>query len=57
MPDGQIKIELDWDDNFIKHLRSNGYTGPDDDAIIQKYIIELTKQIAGDMKGKSNDYE
>lgn len=55
-PDGKIRVELDWDDEFIEHLRSNGYTGPDDNAIIQKYLLELTRTISDDLGGL-NDYE
>jgi len=44
-----IKVELDWNDAFIKHLRANGYTGPDDDTVIQRYVAVLSKQVAEDM--------
>lgn len=44
-----IKIELDWNDAFVKYLRKNGYTGVDDDAVIQRYIAVLSKQVADDM--------
>lgn len=54
--DGKIKIELDWDDNFVKKLKEVGYTGPDENSIIQKYLLELTSGIADDMGGES-DYE
>lgn len=56
MPDGQIKIELDWGEGFITHLKQNGYTGVNDDAIIQKYILELSGMIAEDL-GSDSDYE
>lgn len=55
-PDGTIKIELDWDDEFITHLKKNGYTGADDNAIIQKYILELTDLIANDLSD-GTEYE
>jgi len=54
--DGKIKIDLDWDDAFIKKLKESGYTGPDENAIIQKYLLELTSEIADDMGGDS-EYE
>lgn len=44
-----IKIELDWNDAFVKYLRQNGYTGADDDTVIQRYIAVLSKQVADDM--------
>lgn len=55
--DGRIRLELDWDDKFITHLKSNGYTGVDDTAIIQRYIAELTANITSEMKGDNSDYE
>jgi hypothetical protein len=54
--DGKIKIELDWDDDFILKLRQSGYTGVDDNAIIQKYLLELTASVATDLSSGS-DYE
>lgn len=48
-PERGIKIELDWNDAFVKFLRKNGYTGADDEAVIQRYIAVLAKQVAGDM--------
>lgn len=55
-PKKGIRIELDWNDAFIKHLRDNGFDGPDDDAVVQKYIAILAKQVAEDMKG-TGEYE
>ena len=54
---GKIRLELDWDDAFIQHLKANGYTGVDDSAIIQRYIAELTAMVTAEMQGDSNDYE
>ncbi len=48
-PEKGIKIELDWNDAFVKHLRNNGYTGAGDDAVIQRYIAVMAKQVAEDM--------
>ena len=47
-----IKIELDWDLKFIDHLKSVGYTGTNDEEIIQKYLLSLTNEITIDMKDK-----
>lgn len=48
-PQKGIRIELDWNDAFVKHLRENGFTGADDNAVVQKYIAILAKQVATDM--------
>jgi len=55
--DGRIRLELDWDDAFIRHLKTNGYTGVDDNAIIQRYIAELTAMVTSEMQGDNSDYE
>jgi hypothetical protein len=47
--DGQIKMELDWDGQFIDELKSVGYTGVDDDAIIQKYVANIARQVSQNM--------
>lgn len=48
-PKKGIRIELDWNDAFVKHLRDNGFDGPDDDGIVQKYVAILAKLVAEDM--------
>lgn len=56
-PKKGIKIELDWNDAFIKHLRENGFDGVDDDAVVQKYIAILAKQVAEDMENTPGEFE
>lgn len=41
-----IKITLDWNDEFITYLKSNGYTGTADEVIIQKWLSDISKQVA-----------
>lgn len=53
--DGRIKIELDWDSNFIEYLRQAGYTGSEE-QIIQKYLVEQNRQVLGDMGELNNDF-
>lgn len=48
--DNQIKIELDWNVPFVEYLKKSGYTGPDEDTIVQRYVAVLSKQIADDME-------
>ena len=48
-PERGIKIDLDWNDAFVKHVRQNGYTGVDDNSVIQRYVAVLAKQVAEDM--------
>ena len=46
---GQIKIELDWNGAFVQQLRENGFNGPDDETIMQRYVAVLAKDVAEDM--------
>jgi hypothetical protein len=46
---GEIRIELEWNDAFIKELRKNGFTGPDDNTIMQRYVAVLAKNVSEDM--------
>ena len=48
---GNIKIELDWNDAFVTELRKNGFTGPDDETVVQRYIAVLARDVAEDMAG------
>lgn len=49
------KIELDWNDAFIKHLRHNGITGADDDQVVQKWIILLMEDMTMKSEDKNED--
>lgn len=40
-----IKIELDWNDAFVKYLRKNGYTGVSDEAVVQKWLTHLYQHL------------
>ena len=46
---GQIKIELEWNDAFVKQLRESGFTGPDDETVMQRYVAVLARDVADDM--------
>lgn len=57
-PEKGVKIELDWNDAFVIYLKQNGYTGVNDESIIQKYIITLTRDIVESMDGeKESEFE
>lgn len=52
----QIHLEADWNDAFIEHLRNNGYTGASDEAIVQRYIAEMHKQLMTDQTEGDSEY-
>ena len=56
-PKQGAKIELDWNDAFIKYLRDNGFTGADENVVIQKYIAILLRNIVTDIGEEKNVFE
>lgn len=44
-----VKIELDWNDAFVTHLQANGYTGADENQLVQKYLALLTQHVTDGM--------
>lgn len=57
-PTKGIKVELDWNDAFIDYLKQNGFSGADDEQIVQKYIALIYKQMVETMDEESvSEYE
>jgi hypothetical protein len=42
-------FELDYNDHFVTYLRSNGYQGVSDDAIVEKWLNDVCRAVAGEM--------
>lgn len=40
-----IQIELDWNDAFVGYLRDNGIAAREDDAVVQKWLLMLYKDL------------
>ena len=38
-------IELDWNDNFVKMLHANGYTGTSDEDVVNQWFNDLCRTI------------
>ena len=47
--DGRIKMELDWNTAFIRHLADNGIQAETEDEAIQLYLSMLTHQLGDDV--------
>lgn len=47
----QVEIKLDWNTAFIKMLRENGYSGRDEQEIVDKWFKRLSEDIASDLHG------
>ena len=48
-PEHGVKIELDWNDAFVKYLRANGIDGPTDDIVVQRWLEAISTEISTDM--------
>lgn len=44
MEDGRIKMELDWNTAFIRHLAANGITGETEEEAIRIYLAMLSAE-------------
>lgn len=46
-PDGEarIRVEVDYDDVFVKSLRARGYVGTDDHNVVMKYVADVHRSI------------
>jgi hypothetical protein len=47
--DGRIKMQLDWNPAFIRHLAENGIQAESEEEAIQMYLSLLTHQAADDI--------
>ena len=47
--DGRIKMELDWNPAFIRHLADNGIAAETEDEAVQMYLSMLTHQLDSDV--------
>jgi len=57
-PDKGIRVDLDWNPEFVEYLRENGYPGTTDEAVVQLWLTHLHKEIIDDLKKeKTNDFE
>ncbi len=43
--DQGIRVELDWNDAFVDHLKTEGVTGADDDQVVQRWVTLLLRDM------------
>jgi len=41
-----IRVELDWNDAFVAHLKSEGIKGADDDQVVQHWVTLLLRDMS-----------
>lgn len=56
-PSKGVKISLDWNKEFVDYLRENGITGTDDEAIVQKWVTMLFRDMMEEGKENTNEFE
>lgn len=58
--DQGVKVELDWNDAFVDHLKVAGVNGADEDQVVQRWITLLLHDMATEMEEEtpgSSDFE
>ena len=54
---GKIKIDMDWDDEFVNYLKRNGFNGATDESIVHKYVATLYQNMLSRQQEEGKDYE
>lgn len=42
--EGGVQLRLDWNAPFITYLKRNGFTGPTDEAIVDNWLVSLSRE-------------
>lgn len=42
--EGGVQLRLDWNQPFINYLKTNGFTGPTDEAIVDNWLVSLSRE-------------
>lgn len=50
-----IRIELDWNDAFVNHLKESGIKGSNEEEIVQKWLAFLYQDLIEKLESKSID--
>lgn len=54
---GQIKIDMDWDEEFVNYLKRNGFNGATEESIVHKYVATLYQGMLARQQVEGKDYE
>lgn len=44
--DGKMRIEAEYDAEFVQSLRARGYAGVDDEQVVMKYVADVYRTIS-----------
>lgn len=57
-PKKGVKIDLDWNEEFVDYLRENGITGTTDEVVVQKWVTLLFRDMLEASEEKApNEFE
>jgi regulator of protease activity HflC (stomatin/prohibitin superfamily) len=42
--EGGVQLRLDWNAPFVNYLKRNGFTGPTDEAIVDNWLVSLSRE-------------
>jgi len=51
--DQGVRVELDWNDAFVQHLKNEGITGADDDQVVQKWVTLLLADMSTQLEDEA----
>jgi len=49
LPDGRIKMQLEWNDAFIRQLQERGIQGETEEKMVENYLAAMTRKVDADM--------
>lgn len=53
----RIRLDIDWDDEFVAYLKRHGFTGTTDEAIVQRYVASLYRNLMDNMSAEGKNFE
>lgn len=53
--DQGVKVELDWNDAFVQYLRQSGIKGAKDEAVVQKWVTLLLRDMVTELEGSQTE--
>ncbi len=55
--DGELELTTDWNTHYIDMLRTVGYKGADDAAIIDDYVRDFGRKLSADPEEEDDDVQ
>lgn len=53
----RIRVDMDWDDEFVVYLKRHGFTGSTDEVIVHKYVATLYRNVLEDLGREGKAFE